>query len=778
MTAIKLNNGQFRVTLAQDGTIDGLTESRDGFKQNLVESGAGFGSLNYTLKSDCVAELEKVPYTPYVPRKAVYGLVKHGGDFAEFENAELGAVLRYELDGGGLKIELNGGEGFSQFGINLPFNFLSKLNGGNFKEQFLFSSPYSSFDNGHIYCYLTRPDGLNFAVYAQNEIAGWKMDYSPYSFGHFFVSLNMLANFDGAYNFKRYKNRVVLRLRPETDIKSAQKYFSGLKNIPVARYEVSGGLTGTAARVEITGEYDKLKIADAAGEYFIDACGAYADIPLRVCGITRATPYYKGAAGADCTLYAYDGLGGLYAKAMASVKQEEIYAMDANLCEQQCWISAMLRYMRVYGRDAAMENQVKAVLGVIMTDDERKAVPRLSLFPKAQPEYQKEYGIPALSPYNAWRSNRVQEMLFGVTTLLDAFRTLGDIKYLDYAALVLKAAICDYLKPDGMIERFNPWYRIYEDYTTVTCLIIPVVDMALELRKQGRAGDAAYFSGCAEKIAAFLYRRGMNFPTEGDGTKLASAEYEDGSMSCTALSLLYFCRFFEYKQEYADKAKEILDLHKAWRMYSPLANMYGSTLRWWETIWEGDSDGPSLCAGHAWTIWRAEADLYLALFNRDTGALLDAYNGFTTNFAKIQADGVMYTAYIPDYIAGGGETNNREEIEYRTAKGFPRRADSGISRYVFTRCFDSFGRVAAILDTPGFCGYINARCEEPSDAIIERVRYKNVRRLKNDAICFDTLYADGAKGIYLIDKSVEIVAKQNYKVLYDNKHSLMLVEFY
>lgn len=79
-------------------------------------------------------------------------------------------------------------------------------------------------------------------------------------------------------------------------------------------------------------------------------------------------------------------------------------------------------------------------------------------------------------------------------------------------------------------------------------------------------------------------------------------EYEDGSISCTALSLLYFCMHLEIKEEYLNLAKEILELHNAWRIYTPDARMNGSSFRWWETIWEGDGQGPAISAGHAWTI--------------------------------------------------------------------------------------------------------------------------------------------------------------------------------
>ena len=55
---------------------------------------------------------------------------------------------------------------------------------------------------------------------------------------------------------------------------------------------------------------------------------------------------------------------------------------------------------------------------------------------------------------------------------------------------------------------------------------------------------------------------------------------EDGSISCTALSLLYYCAKIERKEEYIVKAKEILDIHESWVINTPIAPMYRSSLRW------------------------------------------------------------------------------------------------------------------------------------------------------------------------------------------------------
>ena len=117
--------------------------------------------------------------------------------------------------------------------------------------------------------------------------------------------------------------------------------------------------------------------------------------------------------------------------------------------------------------------------------------------------------------------------------------------------------------------------------------------------------------------------------------------------------------------------------------------MYHSSLRWWETKWEGDKDGNAICAGHAWTIWRAEADYGYGTLFSDDEYLLKAYNGFMSNFAKIDKDGKSYTCYQPDYITGGGFTDKSDDVEFRIAKGFPRQTDSGLSRYVWIRAMAS-----------------------------------------------------------------------------------------
>jgi hypothetical protein len=118
--------------------------------------------------------------------------------------------------------------------------------------------------------------------------------------------------------------------------------------------------------------------------------------------------------------------------------------------------------------------------------------------------------------------------------------------------------------------------------------------------------------------------------------------------------------------------------------------MRGSSLRWWETQWEGDADGPALCCGHAWTIWRAEADYHYYTLTGDEKYLIKAKNGFMTNLSKIDKEGRNYANYNPDEINGGGFPGRPDEIRYRVAPRFPNEQDCGMSRYVWIRINDTF----------------------------------------------------------------------------------------
>jgi hypothetical protein len=213
--------------------------------------------------------------------------------------------------------------------------------------------------------------------------------------------------------------------------------------------------------------------------------------------------------------------------------------------------------------------------------------------------------------------------------------------------------------------------------------MIPIVDMANYFKDRDEALYQKYRTSAA-KLAEHLYRRGYYFPTETEETDEVEEEREDGSISCTALALLYYSGNVEYNENYVQTALEILQTHEAWVAKTPIAQMYRSSLRWWETRWEGDKDGPALCMGHGWSIWRAEADYWAYVATGDDKWLQKAKAGFSGNFAKIDGQGKSYAIYQADYITGGGFLPGVVK-RFEIVPKYPRQSDSGLSRYVWIR---------------------------------------------------------------------------------------------
>lgn len=144
-----------------------------------------------------------------------------------------------------------------------------------------------------------------------------------------------------------------------------------------------------------------------------------------------------------------------------------------------------------------------------------------------------------------------------------------------------------------------------------------------------------------------------------------------------------------------------------------------STMRWWETIWEGDGTGPGICAGHAWSIWRAEADFHMGVLTGKADYFLSSWNGYMTNFSKITRNGESYSCYQPDYFVGGGDIAIRrtlmhlsdEDMEkrYEITHDYPRHYDHSLSRYVWVRACPTWRKTAVVIFREE--GVITLNCE-------------------------------------------------------------------
>ncbi len=624
-------------------------------------------SVSYTLKTDDIRKGEKPQGTPYLSRK---GVIDENG-----ENAETESRISVCRKHGGYLVDLKtASDKLSQFGLNLPVRFMGKKNCGGWKKQFLFNSPYNSSDNKHIFCYFTNPEGNNLLLLSLKKADGWKMDYSLFSGGQFFDNLQFLASFDKAYKISDNKELKLLFL-PVSSYNEALAKVSEIKKLPVAFYGQSYVKLGEKIKIYVCGDFDFVRV----GNKKFENLGGYAEVETIKEGLINAVPYKGKKKGIDCVIYAYKSINELFYKSMQSVCEEDLSTGDGNLCEWKCHVSAILRYMQKFGKKKSLVKKIKGALNLITERDESKAKDRQTIY------YKKRENYPA---YNVFNSNRVQEQFFGVGILLDAFKVLKAKKYLDYAVRAMDSVLKNHLAENGEIVTYAAWSENPQDYTTVCCLIIPVIELAEFLKEKMPEKSRKYYVA-AEKIAAYVYRRGLNFPTETVEQNESEPFIEEGSTSCSALTLLYYCAKVEKRREYIERAKEILDVHDSWVVKTHKAPMFFSSLRWWETKWEGDKDGNALCMGHAWTIWRAEADFWYYVLTGDKEYFDKARNGFMTNFSKIDKKGRSFVCYQPDYITGGGFTDRCEDVDFRIVNGFPKQTDSGLSRYVWTRACGS-----------------------------------------------------------------------------------------
>ena len=104
-------------------------------------------SVCYTLISDDITKGEKPSSTPFIDRK---------GEFSESYGTlrceDIDTTLSVTEEEIGLLFELESKNPIlSEFGVNLPFNFMGKKDGGGWRRQFLFNSPYASQDGQIIY---------------------------------------------------------------------------------------------------------------------------------------------------------------------------------------------------------------------------------------------------------------------------------------------------------------------------------------------------------------------------------------------------------------------------------------------------------------------------------------------------------------------------------------------------------------------------------------------------------------------------------------------------
>lgn len=663
---MNLFNENFTMHL-ESGVLKGLYKT--GTDVNLVDKNGNFGRVCYTYVSDDITKIPYVTLTGYQDRLCQYDL-QEGTTFTDTKNR---IATTYELTDTGLLIHSKtDSEEISQFGLQLDFNFMSKK-GTCFQDQYMPSTFYTSDDGRYMYCIMISPKGKCIVVVAQTPCDGWKLDYSPFCAGHFILGMKFLASFDKQFKVTNRKE-ISVRIQCTDSLEEAFEIVYDEYRMPMLSNVRSGGFDGYGV-VALRGEADSYRMTTPSGKTVMLPVSD--TIRMEEYGIHSITPVKDGVDGLGTSLYNGCDLKEVFTKCCDAIGDYQ----SRWACEGSCHLWAMLVYMNTFHNDRYrdyLDRQLPIVMG------EGELIEHYTIAPFATDMHE---------AYHVYHSDRIQGQFFWISILLEAYKYYRDTKYLDFAINTLDEALKNNFENGKIVAR-----GVYEDtdYTTVCVPVIAIVEMAVLLEEMGDPRTVKY-KNAAIQVADHLYERGLDFPTEGAHLPdSVDKEWEDGSISCTAASLMLVYYYIKQDDKYLSFAGEILQMHTAWTIHTPDARQYQSSFRFWETCWEGDALGPATCAGHAWTIWRAEALFYYGLVTNDQKALQDAYNGFITNFAKIQENGDTFSCFEPDFIKGGGWDENRNELiakdggadiapRFAIGHSYPKHPDRTLPLYAWAR---------------------------------------------------------------------------------------------
>ncbi|MBR2337833.1 MAG: hypothetical protein IKA63_00015 [Clostridia bacterium] len=687
----------------RDGKIGHIFDNRYPNGYDVTNGKGTFGEACYTRRDEDVTRLPKQKGEPHAQRKTKMQITASCEDAVTMVDAALGVSCAVTSEADALKIVWHyENTVFSKFGGCFPLNLLGQKN-GEWQRQFTVSSPYYERDSKRAMCLFTRADGNHLMLIAETPCAAFRVDYSVNM--HFIDGFELISNNDRCYGDEpKNSGDVTAYLIPVSSYKEGLEIAAKKLSVPCAYYECSSCQIGGSLPIEIVGECDAVHVIDPNGSETVHAGASTFSLSAGEYGLYRVIPYCGGRAGVECLCFAHYDWKTMFEKSVSSIPAEYDHVIghtaagepvwmppsacyrgeyDTNLCEHAMWVWAQLRYMQHHPVDQRCRDHLRNFKNIMLADNESAYRERHTLIPYEQDVPHK------MAPYNVYKSDRIQEAFNGVNILLDLWRLEKEERYLETAVAAMTSLLEETLR-DGCIIR-----RGYEDYTTVTVMIFPIADLYTALSARGDC-RAEQFKRWAEDIADFLVRRGLSFPTESSPSDDYNEFMEDGSMSCTALSVLYVAYFVVNKSEYREFARQVMRLHDAYCIYTCTAPMYHSSVRWWETIWEGDADGQAICCGHAWSIWRGEAEFWLGLLDGDGQRLIDSYNTYLSNFSKQDRDGNMYSIYqCEPYITGTCLT--AEEVSRRYAVGFPCKKDNTLSRYVYARAYDTWFSCSAVI---------------------------------------------------------------------------------
>lgn len=557
-------------------------------------------------------------------------------------------------------------------GIEMDFNLLDLPDGTEWKYQC--TPQIIDIDEGLKYGFFVfgTGDDRYLALVVNSPFTAFRIKYN-YS-GHRMVGFQLLTQADDVVTGERAALKPVGQLSASIlfgkSIRDCLEKIADVAGVCIAMTDISGGFPGTKLNVDFIGKKEKLFIIQPDGEEVISAGslelkqeGIYQLKTFSTSGrqhISRVLchsewekifdkvnlfyrDYFQDECGAFYRIIWTDSLkpdDGVNFEGTAFGKPEEIASCrSGEFGGFAGW--AMIKNCLLFGMKQEFSESIHKYIKNWALNKGHEETPFCStIVKKPQKFLNRDYGA-----YHLYKEyNYPQHEVFFIEELVDYYKLFHDDETLHDTINLAEHFMNEHIQDNGMIVCENHPGKLV-DYSTVHAEICAFIRLA-ELLQESEEEKSLVFMEQAKKIADFVCKRGFSFPTEGEPCT------EDGSMACSALTLLWAYLKIEPKAEYLKIATEILEYHRMLVMEGADCRMRNSSLRFWETQYETRDWGPSINAGHAWTIWSSEALALLALIEGNIAMLRDSYEGFVTNMCRVEKNGGMPCCYTPDMIPG------------------------------------------------------------------------------------------------------------------------------
>lgn len=585
-------------------------------------------------------------------------------------------------------------------GINFDFNFLDS-DEENYSDKLMMTEAYTDAQTKFGYYLFRQSDGSYFCIAIQSKFAGYRLKYSY--FGHRIKGFQILAaatDIDGIVDEVESFQYTMLFA---DDLMKARNKIQEILGIGIPNIILSGSNEGSLYSFTCNNMKIRVRVEDPKGRvvsytksedkysFPMDYSGMYKVVISDRRKVTyyflcyKTINYYYESV-CDFNFRNFQHSTGAFYRAISKATlrpdkrtlegvhfgnpYEKMSCRTGEFGGFAAW--SISKYLETTDKKYLKSSLTKYIKDWALNGQGNQP----TLYGTVYREKQK-YGCKNYSPYHLYKEpNFPQYELFLIEELIDYYKLTKEKEVLEEVYSLADHFIEDHIR-EGMIIYHNT------DYTSVHAPCIAFIKLMKLSECTDEPTRAKRYYLTAKSICNHIYHRKDEFPTEGEKCT------EDGSIACSALQLAYYCWHVEYVPQYHKMAKEFIEIHRMLDYTVPDARMYQSSIRFWETLYESSDFGPSYNCGHGWTIWTSEAKFYLGLLEKKQHYLIESYNGFISNMAKVEANGGMTACYTPDMIPG--TPHHYFLIRYDIRGALQRRKTSYIATGYSTTSYSTSG---------------------------------------------------------------------------------------